>query len=152
MIDVVRKFFEKVTSAGLKERGDNHTHDVRVATCALLLEMARADGEFGASEKARILAVLEREYELSDELAGSLLETSLDELEKSIDLWHFTNLINQNCLMAEKISIIETVWEIAYTDGLEKHEDYLVHKLADLLHLDHGQLIEAKLRARDRVT
>jgi hypothetical protein len=32
------------------------------------------------------------------------------------------------------------------------HHNYLVHKLADLLHLDHGQLIEAKLRARDRVT
>jgi uncharacterized tellurite resistance protein B-like protein len=39
------------------------------------------------------------------------------------------------------------VWEIAYTDGkLDKYEDYLVHKLAKLLHLTHKQLIEAKLR------
>ena len=39
------------------------------------------------------------------------------------------------------------VWEIIYTDGiLDKHEDYLVHKLANLLRLSHEQLIEAKLK------
>jgi hypothetical protein len=32
-------------------------------------------------------------------------------------------------------------------DGrLDKHEDYLMHKLSKLLNLYHGQLIDAKLR------
>ena len=39
------------------------------------------------------------------------------------------------------------VWKIAYADGrLDKHEDYLVHKLAKLLRLTHNQLIDAKLK------
>jgi uncharacterized tellurite resistance protein B-like protein len=36
-----------------------------------------------------------------------------------------------------------------YADGkLDKHEDYLVHKLANLLRLTHKQLIEAKLKVK----
>jgi uncharacterized tellurite resistance protein B-like protein len=42
------------------------------------------------------------------------------------------------------------IWRIAFADGnLDKHEDYLVHKLAKLLRLTHKQLIEAKLRAKE---
>ena len=42
---------------------------------------------------------------------------------------------------------IEMIWQVAYADGrLDSHEDYLVHKLATLLRLDHKQLIEAKLK------
>lgn len=44
---------------------------------------------------------------------------------------------------------IETIWRIACTDReLDKHEDYLVHKLAKLLRLSHKQLIEAKLKVK----
>ena len=39
------------------------------------------------------------------------------------------------------------IWRVAYADGtIEKHEDYLVHKLARLLRLTHKQLIETKLK------
>ena len=63
----------------------------------------------------------------------------------------FARLINQNYNTAEKIQVIETIWAIAYSDArLDKHEDYLVHKLAGLLRLTHRQLIDAKLRVKER--
>jgi uncharacterized tellurite resistance protein B-like protein len=152
MIDLVRRFFEKVTSSGPEGRESDPRHDVRVAACALLLEMAQIDGQFDDAEKERILGILKRGYQLSPEGADSLLQASRQELEGSVDLWQFTRLINQNYSSEEKIAILETVWEIAFTDGrLEKHEDYLAHKMANLLHLDHEQLIGAKLRAREKV-
>ena len=47
--------------------------------------------------------------------------------------------------------IVEMVWKIAYADGfLDKHEDYLVHKLANLLRLTHKQLIDVKLKIIQR--
>ncbi len=47
--------------------------------------------------------------------------------------------------------MVELVWDIAYADGsLDRHEDYFVHKLANLLRLTHRQLIDAKLRVKDR--
>ena len=149
MIDLVKKFFGKSTTDSPRNIGGEKTHDIRVATCALLIEMSNIDGEFSESERESIITVLKKDYDLSDENAIALIEASNEELNGSIDLWQFTNLINQNYSMEEKLRIIETVWRIAYTDGkLDKHEDYLVHKLAKLLRLTHKQLIEAKLKVK----
>ncbi|MBW1861511.1 MAG: TerB family tellurite resistance protein [Deltaproteobacteria bacterium] len=147
MIDLVKNFFSKSTKDGHADQERCESHDIRIATCALLLEMANIDGEFSDSERDNILSALKRDYGLSDEHASELTEASNEELNGSIDLWQFTNLINQNYSIEEKIGIIEMVWKLAYTDGkLGKHEDYLVHKLAKLLRLTHKQLIAAKLK------
>ena len=150
MIDLVKKFFSKNTVDSMAEQEKEKPHDIRIATCALLLEMSHIDGEFSGLEREGIISVLKKDYHLPDEDAISLMEASKKELEGSIDLWHFTNLINQNYSLEEKIRIIETVWRIAFTDGkLDKHEDYLLHKLATLLRLTHKQLIEAKLKVKE---
>ena len=147
MIDLMRKFFSRDTKGLPADQEREEPHDIRIATCALLLEMANIDGEFNDSERESILDILRKNYHLSDEHAEALIEASNEERKGSIDYWQFTNLINRNYSIEEKIRIIETVWEIAYTDGrLDKHEDYLVHKLAELLNLTHKQLIEAKLK------
>lgn len=146
MIDLVKKYFGRRA----RDEGDQDvdaSHDIRIATCALLLEMANIDGEFSDSERNGIISILKRDYQLSEKHALELIKASNKELDGSVDLWKFTNLINRNYPLEEKIQIIEMVWEIAYTDRkLDKYEDYLVHKLAKLLHLTHKQLIEAKLK------
>ncbi|KPK29531.1 MAG: hypothetical protein AMK69_06255 [Nitrospira bacterium SG8_3] len=145
-MDLVKRYFGKSTKEGGTQDADP-SHDVRIATCALLLEMANIDGEFGDSERNRIISILKRDYQLSEEHALELMKAANKELDGSVDLWTFTNLINRNYPLEEKIRMIEMVWKIAYTDGkLDKYEDYLVHKLAKLLHLTHKQLIEAKLK------
>ena len=119
--------------------------------CALFLEMANIDGEFSGSERDNVISLLKRQYGLPDEHILELMETSKKELKGSIDLWQFTNLINQNYSREEKIQIIEMVWEIVYADGrLDRHEDYLVHKLAKLLRLSQKDLIDGKLKVRRR--
>jgi uncharacterized tellurite resistance protein B-like protein len=153
MIDLVKRFFSKGIQDSSTAPEEASSHDIRIATCALFLEMSQIDGEFSESECDYVVSVLNRDFALSDEHAAALLEASRKELNESIDLWQFTNLINQNYSMKEKLEIIETIWRIAYTDGtLDKHEDYLVHKLARLLRLDHKQLIEAKLKAKKLVS
>ena len=147
MKNLLKKFFAKTTNEASVDRRVQTSHDVRIATCALLLEMANIDGEFSELEKESIVEALINNYQLSAEHAAALMKAAEDELEKSIDLWQFAKLINENYATEEKIKVIETVWQVIYTDGiLDKHEDYLVHKLAKLLRLSHEQLIEAKLK------
>ncbi len=147
MIDLVKRFFGKKTTGTSRARDSGSVHDIRVATCALFLEMAAIDGEFTDSERENMLSILKKDFGLSDEYAAALLEASNEELKRSIDLWKFTNLINDNYSPQEKVQIIEMVWKIVYTDGkLDMHEDYLVHKLANLLRVNHKQLIDAKLK------
>ena len=147
MKDLLKKFFAKTTNEDSAGKSVPTSGDVRIATCALLLEMANIDGEFSELEKERIVEALTNNYQLSAEHAAALMKAADDELEKSIDLWQFAKLINENYSTEEKIKVIETVWQVIYTDGvLDKHEDYLVHKLAKLLRLSHKQLIDAKLK------
>jgi uncharacterized tellurite resistance protein B-like protein len=147
MIDLVKGLFAKNQGAGRSNQGKTASHDIRLAVCALFLEMANIDGEFSGSERENVISLLKRQYDLPDERIAELMEASKKELKGSIDLWQFTNLINQSYSRAEKIQIIEMVWEIVYADGrLDQHEDYLVHKLAKLLRLTHKDLIDAKLK------
>ena len=149
MIDIVKRYFGKGTDITKDRNSQDRQHNIQVASCALLLEMSHIDGEFDAVEQGRILSIVKRDFHLTDEDAEALLKTAQEELDESIDLWRFTKLINENYSAEEKQGIIETVWKIAYADGkLDKHEDYLVHKLAQLLHVDHNRLMAAKAKAQ----
>jgi uncharacterized tellurite resistance protein B-like protein len=147
MIDVIKKFFSKVNAGEGASDTAGSEHDVRVAVCALLLDMARVDDAFSKVELDRILKILEERFGMNREHADALMAESERALKESIDYWQFTNLINTNYSTTEKIAIIEMLWQIIYADGqMDHHENYLVHKLAELLRLSHNQLIEAKLK------
>ena len=151
MIDLVKKFFGKSRRDVSGGEEATTSHDVRIATCALLLEMAHIDGKFSESEKESIINIIKEDYDLSDEHAAGLMEAAGEELKSSIDLWKFAKLINQNYSKDAKIQIIEMIWRVIYTDGkLDQHEDYLVHKLAHLLRLTHKELIDAKMKVLGR--
>ncbi|HDQ92511.1 MAG TPA: TerB family tellurite resistance protein [Synergistetes bacterium] len=148
MRDIIKSFFSRTASPADQRAGEGH--DVRVAACALLLEMAHVDGEFDDDEREKIVAILKGHFGLTDEDADEIMQTARAELEGSIDLWRFTHLINENYSVEEKIHIIELVWKVAFTDTrLDKHEDHLAHRMAELLNLNHKQLIDAKLKVKD---
>ena len=151
MRGVMKKFFQQDAvpdKTAIKE--EDRAERIQVATCALLLEVANSDDEFSDIERDNIVQILERDFELSDEYAKELMELSDKEREESIDLWQFTNLVNEHYSIEEKIKIIEMVWKVIYADGkLDKYEDHLAHKLSNLLKLTHKQLIDAKLKVRD---
>jgi len=123
---------------------------ITIAACVLLLEMAGADDEFAASEMDRIREILTGDLAVAPDDVGAILAVAGEEREGAMDLWTYTNVINENYSKAEKLKLIEMIWEIAYSDGrLDQYEDHLVHKLANLLHVSHGELISAKLRVKE---
>ena len=147
MLDIVTRFFSKTTEDGSKPAIQKTDHDIHVATCALLVEIARIDEKFTEAEMETILSILREKYGLSQEHANALVAEAEKELEQSVDLWQFARLINSNYSNAEKIEIIETLWRIVYVDGkMDQYEHYLMHKLKNLLRLSHEQLIDAKLK------
>lgn len=146
MLDLLHRLLRKARK-GASNPAEADPRDVRRAACALFLEMAGVDGEFSPAERDRIVALLKKDYGLSEEEASGLMEETNRELEQNIDLWQFTRQINLEYSREEKIRIIQTLWRIVYADGtLDKHEHYLVRKLSTLLRLSHEDLIDAKLR------
>ena len=150
MLDIVKRFFGKATAYNSNAVNQNTAHDLRVATCALFMEMARIDETFTEAEVESILSILKEKYGLSREYADALIEEADKELDKSVDLWQFARLINENYSTDEKIEIVETLWQIVYVDGkMDQYEHYLMNKLKNLLRLSHGQLIDAKLKVKN---
>jgi uncharacterized tellurite resistance protein B-like protein len=147
MLDIVKRFFSKITADESRNVEAQQDHDIRVATCALLVEMARIDETFTQAEMDTILSILKEKYGLSQEHADALVAEADKVLDESVDLWQFARLINENYSNEEKIEIIETLWKIVYVDGkMDRYEHYLMHKLTTLLRLSHEQLIDAKLK------
>jgi uncharacterized tellurite resistance protein B-like protein len=147
MLDVIKRFFNQATTDVSQDTNQNAEHDIRVATCALFVEIARIDEKFTDAEMETILSILKEKYGLSQDHADALMAEAEKELEKSVDLWQFAKLINENYSKEEKIEIIETLWRIVYVDGkMDRYEHYLMNKLQNLLRLSHDQLIAAKLK------
>ena len=147
MLDIVKRFFSKVAEDNSKATDQKTDHDIRVATCALFVEIARIDQEFTQEEMETVLSFLKEKYGLTNAHADALIAEAEKELDESVDLWQFSRLINENFSNQEKIEIIETLWQIVYVDGkMDKYEHYLMNKLKNLLNLSHDQLIDAKLK------
>ena len=123
------------------------SHDpLRLATAAVLLDIAYADGEFSPAEDGDIVGYLKRAFALDDESARELLKAADEIRTQTIDHFALTNFIRRNSPLNERIDIVKTMWRVVYADGrLTDYENYLVRKLADLLGLEHHVMIEAKV-------
>ena len=147
MFDLIKKIISG--SPDEEERGKGVEDKAHLAAGVLLLETAHIDDECTEDEMAHVIDTLRSEFNLSPEYVEELIELAGAEREKALDLWQFTNQMNQHYCLEEKMALMEAVWRIIFADGrLEAHEDHFAHKLANLLRLTHKQLIEAKLKAR----
>jgi len=121
-----------------------------IAAGVLLLEAAHADDECTEEEMQSVVKTLKSKFNLDNPSVNELLEVADRKRDTAVDLWEFTNHINQNFTLEDKMSVMEDVWRVIHVDGkLEQHEDYFAHKLANLLRLSHEQMIDTKIKARE---
>lgn len=147
MLNKIDSFFSKYLSK--KTSKTQMPHAINVATCAVLLEIAKIDGEFTDEEQKIINSILKKNFSLTDEEVKELVKLTNEELKQSSDLWQFTNTINKNFSKEQKVQLIEHIWQIIFSDKhLKGHEDHLIHKLQTLMWLDHKDLIDAKTKVK----
>ena len=121
-------------------------HPIGLATAAVLLEIAHADGTFSPAEDGDVTSYLKRAFGLSDEETRELIEEAAELRAKTIDHFALTNFLRKNASLEERVEIVRTMWRVVYSDGtLTDYEGYLVRKLADLLGLEHRVMIDAKV-------
>jgi uncharacterized tellurite resistance protein B-like protein len=123
-----------------------HHDQLRLATAAVLLDIAYADGDFSPAEGTDVVEYLRRAFNLDTESARDLIAAAGEIRSQTIDHFALTNFIRQNSPAADRIEIVKTMWRVVYSDGrLTEYENYLVRKLADLLGLEHHVMIDAKV-------
>ena len=121
---------------------------VHLAACALLLDLAWADGEFSAVERSHVEGVLSRHFGLSTADGERLLAVAEEARKQSVDYFQFTRLLQQSYDLGQKMVLAEVMWGLALADGqIADHEHYLTRKIANLLDLQPGYLSSAKAAA-----
>ena len=125
--------------------------DARVALAALMVRVARSDGNYAPSEKARIDAVLARRYALEAEAVREL-RARAEELEaEAPDTVRFTRAIKDAVDLENRIAVIEALWAVVLADGeRDAEEDSLLRLLANLLGIGDRDSNLARQRAESK--
>lgn len=151
MLDAIKSFFQNAMSPGEEKESEVRHKDIRLAACALLLELAYADDEFTDEERLHLEGAVRRQYGLDKSQADRLIRLAEKERSMAVDLWQFTKLISDNYTLGQKMVLAEIMWGLVYSDGvLEEREDYLMRKMSHLLGLESGYLTEVKRRVLNR--
>ncbi len=153
MLEGLKRFFFSSMTPDGEDEGDPGAQgrELRLAACALLLELAHADKEFTDDERQHVENAVRRHWGLGAEEAGELLSLAEQERAQATDLWQFTRLIRENYSPGQKMVLAEVMWGVVYSDGeLSSREEYLMRKISPLLGLEVGYLSEARNRVQRR--
>ncbi len=94
-----------------------NTGDARLALTALLVRVARSDGEYAPEEKDRIDLLVEARYGLSPFEASELRKNAETLEAQAPDTVTFTEAIKQAVAYENRLSVIESLWQVALADG-----------------------------------
>ncbi len=124
--------------------------DARLALAALLVRVARADGDYAASEVARIDRVLAQNYTLSPDAARSL-RAEAEVLEaQAPDTVRFTRALKESVAHEDRQGLLVALWAVALADGGRvAEEEQLLRLVTSLLGLTDVESAFARQKAQD---
>ena len=152
MIRSLQRFFNNFVEPAASDGKMDDEHALQVATAALMVEMMRIDDAISSAEREVATRVLRQRFSLDDAETAALLELADEQMRDAVGYHEFTSRL-KNALGAEqRAKVIEYMWQVAFADGrLDAHENHLMRRIADLLHVGHGDYVAAKARARAAV-
>jgi uncharacterized tellurite resistance protein B-like protein len=152
MISTVKQFFDKHVKSAPGNADSVSEHSLQIATAALLIEMMRADTEISKDEQDKITDTIRTKFKLTEGETCELLQLAEERIWKSTGYFEFTSLMNKGLSQEQKIKVIEHLWDVAFADAiLDKHEEYMVRKIAGLIHVSHKDFIDTKIKVKKRL-
>jgi uncharacterized tellurite resistance protein B-like protein len=151
MIFSIKRFFDENLKLAKDDSEENSVCKVRLASAALLFELLKTDSHIDDRETAAVREVIARTFELDEQALTEIIDLAEIESHQSVSLYEFTSLINSEYDYAQKVTLIENMWRVAFADHvLDKYEENMIRKTADLIYVSHSDFIKSKLTVRDQ--
>ena len=145
MIRRIQQYFTDRIQSRVHGSQQGNEQALRLATAALLIEVTRADFHVEQSERRAVVNAVQKLFELSRQETDELVALAEEEVDGSVSLFQFTQLVDKEFSQQQKAEIIEMMWRVAFADlNKDHHEEYLVRKVADLLHVPHSTFIRTR--------
>jgi len=142
-------FFNFFKSKKPEESGELSPNPIQMATAVLLIEMARADFDQAENENEVIKQLLKGHFDLNNQQTHDLFNDAESVADDAVSLHEYTHALHKTLTQEAKEEVIEMLWRLAMSDeNLDKYEDYLVRKIADLLYVPNSIV----LKMRHKVT
>ena len=108
--------------------------DARLALAALLVRVARSDGDYAEVERDRIDRILLRRHGLSPFEAAKLRGAAEGLEAEAPDTVRFTRAIKDGVALEDRVAVLEALWAVVLADGQrDEEEDGLLRLVANLL-------------------
>ena len=145
MLKKIKSLFTK-TSEEVSEK-EQVSQKIDKTCAALIIEVALADKVFDKSEVDLLKEMLLKAYSLEAKDVQDLIENAEKAVQESTSLYEYTREVNDNFDYESKLNLVDQLWRIAFADGhLDKYEEHVVRKIADLIHISHNDFIQSKLK------
>ena len=145
MIRRIQQYFTDRIQSRVHGEQQGNEQALRLATAALLIEVTRADFHVEQSERRAVVNAVQKLFELSRQETDELVALAEEEVDGAVSLFQFTQLVDKEFSQQQKAEIIEMMWRVAFADlNKDHHEEYLVRKVADLLHVPHSTFIRTR--------
>jgi uncharacterized tellurite resistance protein B-like protein len=119
-----------------------------IAATALMVQVARVDGEQDERELQIIVDCAVKAHDFSEQEAREIVGDALSQAESATSLYEFTEALNRHLSQDDKHAVLENIWRVAFADGrIDKYEEHLIRRIAELLHLNHREYMQARHRA-----
>ncbi|MCK0163903.1 TerB family tellurite resistance protein [Marinobacter sp. S6332] len=144
MIESLKKLF----SAPETEHHKPDDHQLAIAATALMVQLSRVDSDQDKRELQVIVDCAVKAHQITREEAEEILATALSQAEDATSLYEFTGQINDALDQDGKQALLESIWHVALADDrIDKYEEHLIRRIADLLHLNHREFMQARHKA-----
>jgi len=145
LIDNIRQFF----TAKIVDPSGNEQHQEQLAAASLMVEVMVIDRQISDKEVHEVKKILERQFDIQEDEIEQLLKLAKEEVSEATSLYQFTRLINDQFDQQKKNDLMSNLWRVAFADEvLDKHEEALIRRIADLIHVPHTDFIKTKRIAR----
>jgi len=146
MLSKLQRFFNQYLSEDSRDTIPLERR-LQMATAALMVEMLHVDEQVTTEEDEKLRLLLKQRFKLDTTEIEALVDLAHQEKNKATDYYAFTSLLNTHYTQQQKINLVEDLWQLAYADReLDKYEEHLLRRLADLLHVPHRDFIRTKHR------
>jgi len=149
MIDFLKNFFDQNLSPGTTDNEDQKLKSYELAGAALMVELMQTDHQLDERESEEFIKVLLETFQLDPAEVDEIVGLAHEQAGQATSLYEFTRLINDNYSYQDKVRLIENLWRLVFADEkLDKYEEGLIRRVADLIHVSHGDFIQAKLKVK----
>jgi len=126
--------------------------DLHLAAATMLIEAARLDGHFDATEQQTIRRVLAKKFSLTAQETTSLINLADDRQQNAVEISTFTRALKEGFAPERRVEVLEMLWEVVLADGeLHAYEANLLRRVGGLIYVSDRENGEARQRVAERL-